>query len=86
MTNVMTVSINIYIHTFCFSITVFQSAKIGFLISRLKRKIMVMHNIGIMISFIRNFTMQVKMFELFLLHELGTFNTEGICVSISRAI
>ena len=31
-----------------------------------------MHNIGIMISFIRNFTMQVKMFELFLLHELGT--------------
>ena len=45
-----------------------------------------MHNIGIMISHICHFTMQVKMFELFLLHELGTFNTEGICVSISREI
>ena len=48
--------------------------------------IIVMHNIGIMISYICHFAMPVKVFEVLLLHELETFNTEEICVSISREI
>ena len=60
-------------------------SKIGFLVSNLKMEIKDdalywYYNISNMSFY------DTKMYELFLLHELETFNTERICVSISREI